>query len=163
MPRIETRPLTVVLHGTDLPGSAFTDEQGQGYAAVHVGVQRGTEVVDLVPADADSAEWSFEVAFAPGPPPAFRGPYVHGRGTERFLYLNWGAAVPGGGHHMFRRAKLRLDGIPDAVVAQLAGATRLRGRSSFGGWRRAAWPDGHGPGPIASDALGAWRFFRESG
>jgi mannose-6-phosphate isomerase-like protein (cupin superfamily) len=51
----------------------------------------------------------------------FRGPYVHGRRGERFVYLSWQAAGAG----MFRRAKLMLDQVPVDVLAQAeAGSLR---------------------------------------
>ena len=84
--------------GTDLPG-----RRGN----VHVGVQRGREVVDLVPGDAAMAEFVFDVAVRNG---RFGGPYVHGKGDERFVYLSWGEMV-NGTFTMFRRAKLQLDSL----------------------------------------------------
>jgi len=90
---------------TDLPGRTCgpSDE-------VQVGVQRGRDAIDLVPGDADGARWEFEVDVRNG---RFTGPYVHGRGDERFLYLVW---VAGPHHEMFRRAKLQLDPL-DAATA----------------------------------------------
>ena len=88
--------------GTDLPG-----RRGN----VHVGVQRGREVVDLVPGDATQAEFAFDVAVRNG---RFGGPYVHGRGDERFVYLSWGE-LGHGTFRMFRRAKLQLDSLDPAA------------------------------------------------
>jgi hypothetical protein len=84
--------------GTDLPGRAD---------AVHVGVQRGRDVVDLVAGDAALAEFTFDVDVRNA---RFGGPYVHGKGGERFVYLSWGEVV-GGTFTMFRRAKLQLDSL----------------------------------------------------
>ena len=58
----------------------------------------------VVAADAASARWETEVAVVGDD---FRGPAVHGRRGERFVYLTWGD-LSGGGFAMFRRAKLML-------------------------------------------------------
>jgi hypothetical protein len=93
------------LVGTDMPGLACGPSDG-----VHVGVQRGREAVELVPGDSEAARWEFDVDVRNG---RFTGPYVHGRGDERFLYLVW---VAGPHREMFRRAKLQLDGLDAAAV-----------------------------------------------
>lgn len=95
--------------GTDLPGIACgpAPTAAGHYANIHVGVQRKNEVVDLVPGDADRAVWAFDVDVRNG---RFAGPYVHGRGDERFVYLSWGELVDGR-FTMFRRAKLQLDSL----------------------------------------------------
>jgi hypothetical protein len=77
------------------------------YTSVHVGVQRGKEVVDLVRGDATQAVFEFDVAVRAG---KFSGPHVHGRAGERFIYLSWGELAHGT-FHMFRRAKLHLSSI----------------------------------------------------
>ena len=46
----------------------------------------------------------------------FRGPYVHGKPGERFLYLSWGRIGADGAFAMFRRAKLHLATIPDELL-----------------------------------------------
>jgi hypothetical protein len=91
--------------GTDLPGPTCGPSE-----QVQVGVQRGREAIELVAGDADGARWEFDVDVRNG---RFTGPYVHGRGDERFLYLVW---VAGPGREMFRRAKLQLDSL-DAAAA----------------------------------------------
>jgi Family of unknown function (DUF5990) len=100
------------LVGTDLPGdSCATAPTTSGvYTAVHVGVQRGKEVIDLVRGDERQAVFEFDVAVRNG---KFSGPYIHGSGGERFIYLSWGELIHG--HFaMFRRAKLQLDSLdPD--------------------------------------------------
>lgn len=85
------------------------------YENIHVGIQRGAEVVDLVPGDAPLAHFEFEVTVREG---RFAGPFVHGRG-ERFVYLSWGE-VSDGTFRMFRRAKLQLDALD---AAELDGRT----------------------------------------
>ena len=116
-PRPRVGRVQIRIEGHDLPGrrvGAQADALRLGH--VHVGVQRKAEVVDRVPASAESAAWQFEVAareieglYDVG------GPYVHGRPGARFLYLSWGN-VDDGGFAMFRRAKLLFGDIPAAVL-----------------------------------------------
>jgi hypothetical protein len=80
--------------------------------ALHVGVQRGTEVVDVVPADVPEATWAFEVAGKEVDGAVdVGGPYVHGRRGERFLYLSWSS-----GHERVGRTKLMFGDVPDDVL-----------------------------------------------
>ena len=46
----------------------------------------------------------------------FRGPAVHGKRGERFLYLTWGDVGDDGSFEMFRRAKLMLNRVDPALV-----------------------------------------------
>jgi hypothetical protein len=82
--------MRVRIVGTELPG----------IGEITVGVQKGRETVDRVRGDADRAVFEFEIGVRDGDP---RGPYVHGRRGERFLYLVWERDGV-----MFRRAKLML-------------------------------------------------------
>lgn len=43
--------------------------------------------------------------------PDFRGPLVHGRRGERFVYLSWGHVTADDEHVMFRRLKLYLSAV----------------------------------------------------
>jgi hypothetical protein len=107
----------IEIHGRELPGRDCC-----GYTDVAVGVQRGREVVELHPADADEIVWAFDVTDVRGRDgaPDVRGPFVHGRPGDRFLYLSWGGVGSDGHRTMFRRAKLMLD--PN-LLATAAGAT----------------------------------------
>lgn len=114
--------MRVRIEGTELPGPLF--------ANVYVGVQRGKDVIDLVPADAAAARWSFEVRTKLGDEGSLdmSGPFVHGRPGERFLYLSWGT-VDAGGFTMFRRAKLMFADVPPAALdAAAEGDSVLVGR-----------------------------------
>ncbi|HEY0002109.1 MAG TPA: DUF5990 family protein [Actinoplanes sp.] len=109
--------MQIRIEGYDLPGrraGAAADALRLGN--VHVGVQRRSEVIERVPATAESAVWEFEVAgrevdglLDVG------GPWVHGRPGARFLYLSWGG-VDGETFAMFRRAKLMFGDVPTAVL-----------------------------------------------
>jgi hypothetical protein len=95
--------MRLVIRGHHLPG-----RQCGSYDEVHVGLQVGREPEGLVPGDADGAEWATEVRTDGGD---FRGPAVHGRKGERFIYLTWGTMTDGS-FAMFRRAKLMLADLP---------------------------------------------------
>ena len=98
---------------------------------MHVGVQRGREVVDLVAGDAASALWSFEVTIRIDKDGAndFAGPFVHGKRGDRFLYLSWGTVDDAGAFSMFRRAKLNFADVdPDTLQRAIDGGGTLVGR-----------------------------------
>lgn len=107
--------LTVRIVGQRLPGLRCGGRTG-----VHVGVQRGREVVALVPGDVTAAVFEFTVGVVTGRDgrPDFRGPFVHGRPGERFLYLSWGEVGTTGRFEMFRRAKLHLSALPEDEITQ---------------------------------------------
>jgi hypothetical protein len=96
----------LVIRGHDLPGASYHE-----HARIAVGLQVRDEPLGLVAGDATSARWETEVRLVDGDA---RGPAVHGRRGERFVYLTWGE-VSDGGFAMFRRAKLMLDRV-DAVL-----------------------------------------------
>jgi len=105
--------MLVVIEGRDLPGRRFSS-----YVDVHVALQVRQAPEAPVPGDATSARWETTVHVVDGD---FRGPAVHGRRGERFLYLTWGSPN-GDDWRMFRRAKLMLAGAPpvgddDTLVA----------------------------------------------
>lgn len=100
--------MRITIHGHDLPGRRWDCQEGP-VENVHVGLQVGSAPAELVPGDAPSATWQLDVRVLTGADGALdvRGPGVHGRPGERFVYLTWGA-VDGedGSFAMFRRAKL---------------------------------------------------------
>ena len=111
------RPLRIRIEGVSLPGRTWGEHEH-----VHVGMQCRSDPVDLVPGDAAEATFEFDVDIVPDDTGGwdFRGPYVHGKRGERFLYLTWGDQSPDGEFAMFRRAKLHLSsldaGLIDAAV-----------------------------------------------
>ena len=113
--------MRIVVEGRDLPGRTF-----ESYTDVHVALQVGSEPVDPVAGDAPSARWETEVRIVDGD---LRGPAVHGRRGERFLYLTWGSPA-GDGFGMFRRAKLMLADAPlseDGTVVATVSLTDEQG------------------------------------
>lgn len=121
--------MEVRIVGVALPGTRCDDGQNPAYENVHVGIQRRKDVIELVRGDAPSAAWDLTVDLAPGEGgPDFRGPFVHGRRGDRFLYLSWGTVDGDGGFEMFRRAKLLLGRIaPELVRAAVRDGQRLVG------------------------------------
>ncbi|MGK5681729.1 DUF5990 family protein [Actinoplanes sp. URMC 104] len=109
--------MQIRIEGSDLPaarGGARAD--ALRLAGVHVGVQRGREVVERVPAWAPSAAWQFAItAREVDELLDVGGPWVHGRPGARFLYLSWGN-VAGDEFEMFRRAKLLFGDVPTALL-----------------------------------------------
>ncbi len=103
--------------GENLPGRSFSPSADEQYRNIHVGLQERSESVGLVPGDAPSATWDVDVrVVTEGGRLDFRGPAVHGKRGERFLYLTWGDVGAGESFHMFRRAKLMLDRVDAALV-----------------------------------------------
>ena len=109
--------MEIAIHGQRLPGRMFRNA-GVPIHNVHVGVQVRDLPVDLVAADAESAEWHVDVRVDVADDGAydFRGPAVHGRRGARFIYLTWGDVGIDGSFAMFRRAKLMLDSIEPALL-----------------------------------------------
>lgn len=91
--------MRVVIRSTDLPGSTCGER-----TSVQVGIQLGSDPAELVTGGSPSAEWVTEVQVTGDGD--FRGPAVHGKRGERFLYLVW-LADPDG--ERFGRVKVMLD------------------------------------------------------
>jgi hypothetical protein len=133
--------LRVRVIGTDLPGRSFDDTHDQlTRAPVYVGVQRGREVVDAVPADRESVTFDveFRVERRKDGTVNFLGPYAQGTPDDRFFYLCWGVQQKGHPFAMFRRLKLRLghygwDEVQKAVAAGTALTVHLRLTDDKGG------------------------------
>lgn len=90
-----------------------------GARDVHVGIQVRQEVVQLVPADVPEAVWTTEASLITTPDGAYdlRGPGIHGKRGDRFLYLSW-REVDHGMTRMFRRLKIMLDAVDDASLVE---------------------------------------------
>ena len=86
---------------------------------LQMGVQRGKAVVDVqqVQPGTNHLQVTLEATAVPQSDHTFdwKGPYVHGRPKERFLYLNWGQQQDNGWQGL-RRAKIPLALIPTELV-----------------------------------------------
>ena len=107
--------MRLAVRGHHLPGRHWHNE-GEPCDNVHVGVQVGRDPVGLVRADADAAAWDVDVRVVDDGALDFRGPAVHGKRGERFVYLTWGDVRPDGSFAMFRRAKLMLGQVDASLV-----------------------------------------------
>jgi hypothetical protein len=118
--KLPKRPLRIRIEGTNLPGRTFCE-----HGNVHVGVQCRSDPVDLTPGDAPEAIFEFDIDILPSEEGAwdFRGPHVHGKRAERFLYLTWGDLSPTGEFTMFRRAKLHLSSLDESLITAAAEPT----------------------------------------
>ena len=114
----QTGGVKIELRGLRLPGRTFCDADGRPLENVHVAVQRKQEAEHPVPGDARDAWWDLDVIVRTAADGSldFGGPYVHGRGGDRFVYLTWGDVGADGTFAMFRRAKLMLDRIDPELV-----------------------------------------------
>lgn len=112
--------MRVLIHGHSLPGFAFGDAQsGKCYERVHVAIQSRDAAAQVVPADSESVHFTAEVDVVESKGEIdFRGPCVHGRRGDRFLYLTWGELLEGGIFKMFRRAKLLLRDVDAETLAR---------------------------------------------
>lgn len=111
--------LNVKIVGERLPGRSFGP-----HTNVHVGVQRGDEVVQVQPAEGPSVKFTFGIVLREQEDGGidFRSPFVHGKPGERFFYLSWGDVGADGSFEMFRRAKLLLSAIPPGLVTAKSGS-----------------------------------------
>ena len=109
--------MQIRIEGHDLPGRPGAPQaDALRLRNVQVGVQRGAEVVERVPAGAESAVWQIEVTSREVDGLLdVGGPWVHGRPGARFLYLSWGS-VTDESFAMFRRAKLMFGDIPTDLL-----------------------------------------------
>jgi hypothetical protein len=107
--------MRVVIEGHDPPGGEFVSD-GVLLTNVHVGVQVRNDPEQLVRGDAADPRWVVDVAVVDDGVD-FRGPAVHGKRDERFLYLTWGNLGAHGSFVRFRRAKLLFADIDPAVLA----------------------------------------------
>jgi hypothetical protein len=106
---VQNEPVRLVIVGRDLPGASVPEHERIGVA-----LQVRAEPVGIVPGDAAGARWETEVTVVGDD---VRGPAVHGRRGERFVYLTWGD-LSDGGFAMFRRAKLMLSRVDPELVAR---------------------------------------------
>ena len=111
--------LNVKIVGERLPGLRFEE-----HTNVHVGVQRGDEVVQIQPAEGSSVKFTFGIVLRELEDGGldFRSPFVHGKPGDRFFYLSWGDVAADGSFSMFRRAKLMLAAVPSGLITAKTGS-----------------------------------------
>jgi hypothetical protein len=122
---MSTVPVRIV--GRRLPGLTWSGRSG-----IHIGVvQRGGEVVKVVPGDMGEAIFDLEVEVEvdEAGAPDVKGVFVHGRRAERFLYLTWGEVDAEGAFAAFRRLRLHLS--PLAEELQKKGLRAERRAEAF--------------------------------
>lgn len=105
--------LRVQVRCKELPGRCFDDPYDRANPhkdPIHLAIQKGKEVVDVVSADREQATFvaEFRVGKKSDGSPNFLGPYAQGSADDRFFYLSWGVVTPTRGFAMFRRLKVRL-------------------------------------------------------
>lgn len=135
----------VELIGTDLPGrTCGPDMDGQWYDAVRVGLARGTDTIELVPGDADTARWTVPIELAIDEDGKLdqRGPFVLGPRGERYLGLRWLRRDADGNDVVFRGAKFKLFEMDGAFFEKALGEGRRLvgslGLTDERGWPRCA-------------------------
>lgn len=110
----------------EMVGQGLSDRQG----GLHLGMQHGSEVVEPVPAMAGTVTFALSVdviAAEDGGAFDLRGPYVHGKCGDRFLYLSWGDLDRDGAFGMAMRTKIKLQSIPpDLITRALKSDSTLR-------------------------------------
>ena len=118
--------MLVTISGHHLPGRQFCRPDGCVMDNVHVAVQVRRDPWQPIRADQARAAWTIDVDVVDRDGGRdFRGPAVHGRRGERFLYLTWGNVATDGSFEMFRRAKLVLDHIEPALLDAAVASGRL--------------------------------------
>ena len=133
--------MIVEIRGSELPGRRCGPAPDGGtYENIHVGLARRTDTVDLVPGDAASARWEFEVTVRDLEDGLdVGGPFVHGKRGERHLGLRWGVLGSDGSFTVFRAAKLRLSDV-DPSTLRRAATTDGRLIASLGLTDEHGWP-----------------------
>ena len=103
-----------------LPGLRFENPYPSGkrvYEAIHLGIQKGKDVIEAVPANVRSVTFTPEFSVAKkGAGLSFGGPFAQGKPAERFFYLAWGEQKKAGRFEMFRRLKIFLHQLPEPKV-----------------------------------------------
>ena len=103
--------LTIRIIGEDLADIDFGERgAGERRSRLFLGIQKGQEVIDMVPVTSETATFTAHFSVSPLPDGGtnFLGPYAHGTRTERFCYLTWIAEADDGMMNMFSRIKLHL-------------------------------------------------------
>ena len=122
---MEQLTLRLAVQCTELPGLLLTtpaEVPPSTKTPVYLGLQRGQEVIEQVPADRREAWFypEFRLGKQADGSPNFLGPFAQGTTADRFFYLSWGIKGTDGTFDMFRRLKVRLGHL---TWAQITAAT----------------------------------------
>jgi len=101
----DPQEINLTIRCQHLPGTVFGE-----HAAVRLGIQKGTEVVEDEPAEGEERVFTVPFRVKRNPrtgDPSFSGPFVQGKSGDPFIYLCWGERQ-GTTWEGFRRAKLLL-------------------------------------------------------
>ena len=108
--------LVIRVVAVDPPGNCYCPA-----VPILLGTQRNKDVEQVVPAT-ETAEFLLDVGVVSTPNGFdFKGPYVHGRKGDRFLYLSWGVEKAGEGFDMFARAKLKFEDLDQNLLTDVLG------------------------------------------
>ena len=119
--------VTVEIRGFDLPGSSCDPAPGERFENIHVGLASRSETVELVPGDAPTARWTFEIEVRPedgGTSTSAGRSSWAARASGTWLALRWGT-VDREEFSLFRAAKLRLFELETALVREAIDTGRL--------------------------------------
>lgn len=146
---VEMSTVPVRIIGRRLPGLTWSGRTG-----IHLGIQRGNEVVGLVRGDEGEATFDIEVELhVDGDGGAdFRGPYVHGRRVQRYVYLVWGEVDDEGTFTPFQRVKL-----PLSPLLEQHGVEALRNSPRVHAFLELTDPKGR---PVVATVRPPWVFWR---
>jgi hypothetical protein len=145
---MSTVPVRII--GRRLPGLVWA-----GRSNIHLGVQRGSEVVGIVRGDEGEATFDIEVELSDAGDDGvadFLGPYVHGRRGARFVYLCWGEVDDDGIFTTFQRLKLPLSPLVDQF-----GVEAVRNSQRVHVFLELTDPKGR---PVAASVRPPWVFWR---
>jgi hypothetical protein len=111
--RSRSNEITIRFVCRRLPGWRICDAhpgQPNSREPVWLGIQRGREVINAVPANRRQVIFDapFRVEKCGREGVQFYGPFAQGRAGERFVYLSWNVRHPDGRLEMFRRLKIPL-------------------------------------------------------
>lgn len=107
-PTLQLKIVCTHLPGLRYPG--LPDEYSVQKEPVYLGIQKGQEIIEQVPADRRQVTFkpTFRVGTQKDGSPNFLGPFAQGRPADRFFYLSWGIKQKDGEFCMFRRLKIWL-------------------------------------------------------
>jgi hypothetical protein len=117
----ETYEIELRMHCENLPGAEFGP-----YKEIRLGLQKGEEITEEVPADAKEAVFAAALKVRRSEKdgsPVFTGPFAQGTPQDRFIYLRWEGRLEDE-RVRFGRAKVKLKGLGWDLIMQAVDAGR---------------------------------------